>query len=298
MKRTLVIVVLGAVAIVGAVVFKRGQHDQTVKGQMLDLVRQVQGSDIERRYLEAQVERFHAEVFEATAKGVDRSQFDRDAYTKAMFERLIADARDASKISLAMKLERFQQSIGKGAPPRHEDEDEEIESAWACTKCGVGRMLTAEQLDALGARTKEFLASTQDAAGAKPSDTRALLCEACRTVTVTPAMQCTRCSQVYRPTSKDLKGICPKCSVMYWICRNAACGHEFEVTLAEHFKTGRNEGPAKCPKCSGTDTVLGFRCAKCGRHYAPVGHDQPAACPHCGASTSDAGRPAPRGSKP
>lgn len=298
MKRTLVIVILGAAAVVGAVVFKRGQHDQTVKGQMLDLVRQVQGSDIERRYVEAQVERFHAEVFEAAAKGVDRSQFDRDAYTKAMFERLIADARDASKISLAMKLDRFQQSLAPGAAPRNEDEDEEIESAWACTKCGTGRMLTAEQLDALGARTKEFLKITAGEEATPPFNGRTLLCEACRTVTVTPAMQCTRCSKVYRPTSKELKGICPNCSVTYWMCRNAACGHEFEVTLGEHFKTGRNEGPAKCPKCSGTDTVLGYRCVKCGRHYAAVGHGQPETCPHCGASTADLAGPAPRGGTP
>lgn len=73
-----------------------------------------------------------------------------------------------------------------------------------------------------------------------------------------------------------------------WLCKNADCGKDFELTAAE-FSKQRVPGTAivACPHCGEIRTARGYSCPNpdCGRTNQSVGHGSaPEVCVHCGKS--------------
>lgn len=284
MKRTLIVMLVGAVAIVAAVTYKRGEHTQTVKQDMLRILGDVRGSDLEQRYLAGLVELHHAAVFAAVAGGVDHSQVRRDAYLDEMFKRLVADARDNGRFALAMKVERLQRQYAGSDDPRSADDedDDDLSNPWVCRNCGASARLTAEQVDALAAKTKAFEAERAEDGIAPDREARALLCEACKTVGFTPARDCITCGEPFLLDATTIGAICHKCDLTHWACEAPGCGHGFTLTLHELFKSGKYDDGVRCPKCGKGECRRSHQCHACRGMIPIVGHgDLPDHCPHC-----------------
>ena len=71
-----------------------------------------------------------------------------------------------------------------------------------------------------------------------------------------------------------------------WVCKNADCGKDFDLTTAEIIKQkvpGTSVVP--CPHCGEIKTARGHKCPNCERNNQSVGHgDAPEVCGHCGES--------------
>ena len=73
-----------------------------------------------------------------------------------------------------------------------------------------------------------------------------------------------------------------------WVCKNADCGKDFELSRAEYVKKrvpGTSTVP--CPHCGEIKTARGHKCPNpsCLRNNQSVGHgDAPEVCAHCGKS--------------
>ena len=66
------------------------------------------------------------------------------------------------------------------------------------------------------------------------------------------------------------------------ICHNPECKAEFEITLAEQKRLGRERRSATCPKCGKSEVATGHKCGNCGRMNQPFGHGSaPPACTYC-----------------
>lgn len=75
----------------------------------------------------------------------------------------------------------------------------------------------------------------------------------------------------------------------YWVCRNEACGKDFEISLSEFAKSKDESGRVKCPACGQMKTQRANKCPSCSRNLELVGHgDLPEVCPHCKANIGEA----------
>ena len=71
--------------------------------------------------------------------------------------------------------------------------------------------------------------------------------------------------------------------MVYLVCQNADCKHEFEMTAREHAKAKSSGGPPECPDCGQRKNRLGHKCEQCSRIVMRIGHAElPPECPHCG----------------
>lgn len=68
----------------------------------------------------------------------------------------------------------------------------------------------------------------------------------------------------------------------HWLCRDAACNTEFNLTLAEVTEKYYGQYPP-CPKCK-KPAARAEKCPSCGK-LSPIQRG-PAKCPHCGKAMS------------
>lgn len=281
MRRTLIVLVVGALLIVGAVVYRTQVSNRDVKEALIRDVAAVASSDIERRYVESLVERFHAEVYAAHAVGAGGSQVNAEAYRADMLKRMTGAARDNAQPSLAVKLERLAHDAGSHASG-DEDQDE-IDRPFGCRECGALVLLTPEQFDGVVARTLAKLREQDPQAKPPVGLPERLICDACGRVALVPAMRCVRCRKPFLPNDKTVASTCPACANTYWKCNDPACGNTFVITMYEQLKTDRHVGGAVCPKCGKRDATHMLLCTKCNGYYPFDGHNEPERCPLCGA---------------
>ncbi len=74
----------------------------------------------------------------------------------------------------------------------------------------------------------------------------------------------------------------------YWVCRNEACGKDFEISLAELAKKRDDNGRVACTFCGQLKTTRANPCPSCSRNLEFIGHgDLPEVCPYCKANVGD-----------
>ncbi len=89
----------------------------------------------------------------------------------------------------------------------------------------------------------------------------------------------------YRWWTQPSAGTQDMSSRIAWICKNADCGKDFDITRKEYTKM-RVPGTATvpCPHCDEIKTARAQKCPNpdCGRNNQTVGHDDtPSICEFC-----------------
>lgn len=289
MRRTLLLLMIGAVLVTGAVLYRRHATDRDVKEQLLRDAVAVASDDLERRYVASLVERYHPEVAPLHTTGVGGFDLRRDEYRAAMLERMAADARKNVKVALAARLDRLRLDAVPGDAA--DEEEKEIESPFICRECGKGLLLTPEQLDVVVTRTLEKLREQNPMADPPAGMPPRMLCDSCNQIALVVAMRCIRCRKPFLPDDKTVASTCPSCAISYWKCGNPACGHAFSITMYDVLRTDRHVGGTVCPKCEHRGAMRMLHCSKCDGVYPFDGHDEREHCPLCGAPALTADRP-------